>query len=106
MSGLDRHASWSFPVPEFRFNATDRFKTSRHSLSRCTYVAFSNDDAVMNSQRRDSISSLQLKHGTHHRLCFQVHEIKDIGVVVLTLRDNRMFAKDSISDHPDGMDLL
>lgn len=49
ISGLDRHASWPFPVTKLWFHATDRLKISRDSLSRCTHVAFSNDDAVMNS---------------------------------------------------------
>ena len=49
VSGLGQHACWSLPVPEFKFNATDRLKTSCHSLGRCTHVALSHNDAVMNS---------------------------------------------------------
>ena len=78
VTGLGRHACRSFPVAEFRFNATNRHAISRYGLSRCTRAPFSYNDAVVKSQWRYFVSPLQLKHGTQHCLRREIHQIKDI----------------------------
>ena len=50
VAGLGRNAFFSLPVPQFRFNVTDRLETPCDSLGRCTQVALSYNNAVVNSQ--------------------------------------------------------